>query len=111
MNNRNSAAGWLVVLLRDSEIDMNKKTKKKKKLCGRIWECAIYLFFGPSRTVFPWIMMFVCKVKRGEFVFIAHPIDTSQDKEKNLESWMYSHQLPNFIFISCTLWPDDPRVS
>lgn len=45
MNNRNSAAGWLVVLLRDSEIDMNKKTKKKKKLCGRIWECAIYLFY------------------------------------------------------------------
>lgn len=57
--------------------------------------------------------MFVCKVKRGEFEFIAHPIDTSQDneKKKNLESWMYSHQLPNFIFISCTLWPDDPRVS
>lgn len=57
--------------------------------------------------------MFVCKVKRGEFEFIAHPIDTSQDneKKKKLESWMYSHQLPNFIFISCTLWPDDPRVS
>lgn len=47
MNNRNSAAGWLVVLLCDSEIDMNKKTKKKKKLCGRIWEWAIYLYSIP----------------------------------------------------------------